>query len=43
MGFADGLYYVFLDGRQQLDLDEEVRLRPDSRLQFIRLVALAGG
>ena len=41
--FEDGLYFVFLDGQQQEDLDAEVRLRPDSSLTFIRLVALAGG
>jgi hypothetical protein len=41
--FEDGLYFVFLDGQQQEDLDAEVRLRPDSTLTFIRLVALAGG
>ena len=41
--FEDGLYFVFLDGQQQEDLDAEVRLRPASTLTFIRLVALAGG
>jgi hypothetical protein len=41
--FADGLYFVFLDGRQQEDLDAAVVLRPASTLTFIRLVALAGG
>jgi len=41
--FADGLYFVFLDGRQQEDLDAPVQPRPDSTLTFIRLVALAGG
>jgi hypothetical protein len=42
-GFVDGLYFVFLDGRQQEDLDALVSLRPASTLTFIRLVALAGG
>jgi hypothetical protein len=41
--FSDGLYFVFLDEIQQQDLDAEVLVRPDSRLTFIRLVALAGG
>jgi hypothetical protein len=41
--FTDGLYFVFLDEVQQQDLDAEVLVRPDSRLTFIRLVALAGG
>ena len=40
---ADGLYFVFLDGRQCMRLDEEVYPYAESVLQFIRLVALAGG
>jgi hypothetical protein len=42
-GFIDGLYFVFLDDRQQEDLDAVVSLQPESTLTFIRLVALAGG
>ncbi len=41
--FEDGLYFVFLDGQQQHDLGAAVWPHPDSRLTFIRLVALAGG
>ena len=41
--FNDGLYYVFVDDAQQTDLAQEVYVRPDSRVTFIRLVALAGG
>jgi len=41
--FEDGLYYVFVDRVQQTDLDREVYVKSDSRVQFIRLVALAGG
>lgn len=41
--FADGLYFVFIDGVQYQDLDAAVTLRPRSTLTFIRLVALAGG
>ena len=41
--FEDGLYYVFIDGLQQTDLDREVYLKSKSKLVFIRLVALAGG
>lgn len=41
--FEDGLYFVFLDGAQQENLDAAVRLKGDSTLTFIRLVALAGG
>jgi hypothetical protein len=41
--FEDGLYLVVLDGQEQRDLDREVRLTPDSRVTFVRLVMLAGG
>ena len=41
--YVDGLYYVFVDGVQQSDLDGEVYLKPQSRVLFLRLVALAGG
>ncbi len=43
LAFEDGLYYVFVDDAQQTDLDREVYLKPDSRMTFLRLVALAGG
>lgn len=43
LGFIDGLYYVFLDEVQQENLDAPVYLQPDSRLMFLRLVALVGG
>ena len=43
LAFEDGLYYVFVDDLQQEKLDTEVYLRPDSRVTFLRLVALAGG
>jgi hypothetical protein len=41
--FEDELYLVFVDGRQIRQLDEPLTLRSDSRMQLIRLVALAGG
>jgi hypothetical protein len=41
--FEDGLYYVFIDGVQQTGLDSEVYLKTESKVAFIRLVALAGG
>ncbi|HLE30569.1 MAG TPA: hypothetical protein VI793_20775 [Anaerolineales bacterium] len=41
--FEDGLYYVFVDGEQVQSLDHEVTVRADTRVTFIRLVALAGG
>ncbi len=43
LAFEDGLYFVFLDGQQQRDLNAPVRLHPASTLTFIRLVALVGG
>ena len=43
LGFIDGLYYVFLDEIQQEDLDAPVYIHPESRLTFLRLVALVGG
>lgn len=42
-GFNDGLYFVFLDEQQIDSLDAPLRPAPDSRLRFVRLVALAGG
>jgi hypothetical protein len=41
--FEDGLYLVILDGTEQRNLDQEVRLQPDSRIAFVRLAMLAGG
>lgn len=41
--FEDSLYYVFVDGVQQTNLDSEVFLHTESQITFLRLVALAGG
>lgn len=41
--FQDGLYYVFLDDVQQESLDQTVFVGADSRVLFVRLIALAGG
>ncbi len=41
--FEDGLYYVFVGEAQYTELDEPITIAPDSRVTFIRLVALAGG
>jgi hypothetical protein len=41
--FEDGLYFAFVDDVQQESLAQLVQLREDSRLLFVRLVALAGG
>jgi len=39
----DGIFKVFIDDEPVDDLDQVVTIRPDSRLMFLRLVALAGG
>lgn len=41
--FEDGLYHVFVDSQQQIELDATLYLQPDSTVTFVRLVALAGG
>jgi hypothetical protein len=41
--FEDNLYYVFIDGIAKTDLGEEIFLKTGSKVEFIRLVALAGG
>ena len=41
--FEDGLYFVFLDDIQVDLLSQPVRLNEDSRIMFVRLIALAGG
>lgn len=41
--FEDGLYFVFVDGKQRTALDDQVQLGPGSQVTFVRLVALAGG
>lgn len=41
--FEDGLYFVFVDEVQYTKLDDPVPLRAESRMLFLRLVALAGG
>lgn len=40
---ADGVFRVLVDDEPVDHLDEIVSLRPNSRLLFLRLVALAGG
>jgi hypothetical protein len=42
-GHADGIFKVLVDDEPIDDLDQLVTLRSDSRLLFLRLVALAGG
>ena len=41
--FEDGIYFVVIDGRQCMSLDEQVAVGADSRVTFLRLVPLAGG
>lgn len=41
--FTDGLFFVFVDGRQVSDVEERVRVVPTSTLLFVRLTPLAGG
>lgn len=41
--FEDGLYFIFIDGQQQTDLDATVHIAAQSEVTFLRLVALAGG
>jgi hypothetical protein len=41
--FEDGIYMAVLDGHELRDLGEEVTLRPDSQVTFLRLTLLEGG
>jgi hypothetical protein len=41
--FEDGMYLVFVDSEQATGLNTVVRIGPDTRLRFVRLVMLAGG
>ena len=41
--FEDGLYFVFVDDVQQTHLDDEVFLKSNSKVVFMRLTALTGG
>ncbi len=41
--FADGIYFVFVDGVQYTQMDDVIPLKADSHVLFLRLVALVGG
>ena len=41
--FQKGRYFVLIDDHQPAGLDEMIVLRPDTRLNFIKLVFLTGG
>lgn len=43
LAFEDGLFFVFIDDKQIEELEEPVHLGQNSRMLFVRLVALAGG
>jgi hypothetical protein len=40
--FEDGLYLVVIDGLEHRELEQQVFIKPDSRLTFLRLTLLAG-
>ena len=41
--FGGNRFFALVDGRQVVDLDEELRLTADSDVRFLRLVPLVGG
>ncbi|NLH18180.1 MAG: hypothetical protein GX455_16515 [Phycisphaerae bacterium] len=41
--FQRSRYFVLVGDQQPMDLDEEIVLRPDTEVTFVRLVYLAGG
>ena len=41
--FEDGVYYVFVDDAQKQFLSDTFVVGPETRVTFLRLVALAGG
>ena len=41
--FEDGLYFVFVDDKKIEKLDDNLDLKADSKVFFLRLVALTGG
>ncbi len=38
-----GLYYIFIDDEQQIELNQPVMLKAKSQLMFLRLTPLVGG
>lgn len=40
--FEDGLYLLFVDEHEKRDLEEIVRLQPETQVTIIRLTALSG-
>lgn len=41
--FQDGLYFLFINGQQQKDLDQPIPIANTLHLMFLRLTALVGG
>ena len=41
--FEDEMYLAVIDGERIRSLDEQVYLKPDSNVTFVRLTLLAGG
>ncbi len=41
--FEDGLYFVFIDNEKIESVGEQIELKPNAKLLFLRLVALTGG
>lgn len=41
--FTRNGFVLLVDGRQMESLDEEIRVRPDTRVSFLKLVPLVGG
>ena len=41
--FTDGLFLVVLDGEELQEIDQRIRVLPESRITFVRLTMLAGG
>jgi hypothetical protein len=41
--FQDGLYFVFVNDEQKASLDDAFSVGPETRVTFLRLVAMAGG
>jgi hypothetical protein len=41
--FSAGRFFVFVEGKQIDDPDEEFAVRPSTRIRFVRMVPLVGG
>jgi hypothetical protein len=41
--FQGNGFIILVDGRQLEELEDEIELRPDSQISFLKLVPLVGG